>query len=342
MSKERIMGWETSRLMDEEQSFSDRARLSKKQVFALLASGLIFFLLFLAGCWLASNPFESTQRIASEAIVRLGWQGSHEWGIIWWIVFLAVIFEFLDSSAGMGYGTAFTPFLLLTGFSPLQIVPVIMIQQCVAGFTSAYIHKELDNVEWRMKPVSESVRLWLIIAGTGCIAVVFSVTSVYGVFRIANTWIKLYVAFLLTGMGIFSLLNARRKNSYTPKKMIFFGALAGFNKGIGGGGYGPVVTIGGLLAGIPAKTMMAITALSEGTVCLVSIAAWLILMQNGVIIDFVLMPSMLLGSLVAVIAAPYATRVLPEKVWKFVVPAYCCILAAWSFWKAVPDILKYF
>ena len=47
-------------------------------------------------------------------------------------------------------------------------------------------------------------------------------------------------------MGLVSLLNRKTKRSYKPGKMIFFGALAGFNKGIGGGGYGPVITIGGI------------------------------------------------------------------------------------------------
>ena len=40
----------------------------------------------------------------------------------------------------------------------------------------------------------------------------------------------------------------------TRQRMIFWGGLAAFNKGIGGGGYGPVVTIGGILSGIPVKT----------------------------------------------------------------------------------------
>ncbi|RLB39769.1 MAG: sulfite exporter TauE/SafE family protein, partial [Deltaproteobacteria bacterium] len=45
----------------------------------------------------------------------------------------------------------------------------------------------------------------------------------------------------------------------------------GFNKGVGGGGYGPVVTVGGILSGVPVKSMLAVTAVSEGTVCVFSI-----------------------------------------------------------------------
>jgi len=147
------------------------------------------------------------------------------------------------------------------------------------------------------------------------------------------------VAFLLVGMGVISLLGARRERGYRPRRMFFFGALAGFNKGIGGGGYGPVVTVGGLLSGVPVKSMMAVTALSEGSVCICSIIVWLAMLSQGMVIDFILLPSMLLGSVIAAVAAPYATRVLPEKTWKLLVPVYCCILAAYCLYKIVPQIL---
>lgn len=112
--------------------------------------------------------------------------------------------------------------------------------------------------------------------------------------------------------------------------------IAGFNKGIAGGGYGPVVTIGGLLSGAPAKTMMAITGFSEGLVCIVSILVWLFWLNHGVVIDFILLPSMILGSILSVIAAPYAPRVLPQVTWRTIVPDYCCIIAVVCFWKLLP------
>ena len=165
-------------------------------------------------------------------------------------------------------------------------------------------------------------------------------TAVYGVLKVAKIWIKLYVAILLVAMGLISLFHAKRKKIYKPKNMVFYGALAGFNKGVGGGGYGPVITVGGLLSGVPAKSMMAVTALSEGSVCMVSILAWIALLGQGVSIDFILLPSMILGSIFAVVLAPYTTRVLPEKVWQWVVPVYCCILAVLCMWKIVPSIIN--
>jgi len=336
----RIMGWEITRRLEEDKpTVFERLRPDQRVLRAVVVGVLVFLAVFLVGCWLAGNPLETTQRVASELVRARGWAGTDMWGIFWWVVAAAVVLEFLDASAGMGYGTAITPLLLVFGFDPIQIVPAVMIQQATAGLLGAFLHNEFGNVEWKLKPMSETVRLWLIISVIGCLAAVFSITAVYGVLKLAKVWIKLYVAFLLVGMGLISLLSARREPAYRPRRMFFFGALAGFNKGIGGGGYGPVVTVGGLLSGVPVKSMMAVTALSEGSVCLCSIVVWLAMLSQGMVIDFILLPSMLLGSIIAAVAAPYATRVLPAKTWKLLVPAYCCILAGYCFYKIVPQIL---
>jgi hypothetical protein len=98
--------------------------------------------------------------------------------------------------------------------------------------------------------------------------------------------------------------------------MIFWATLAGFNKGVGGGGYGPVVTIGGLLSGVPAKSMMAVTAISEGTVSTFSIIIWLLMLSGGVIIDYLLLPSMMIATILSAVVAPWAPRVFPERIWQ--------------------------
>ena len=168
----------------------------------------------------------------------------------------------------------------------------------------------------------------------------FSITAVYAYFKVAKIWIKLYVAVLLLMMGAVSLWQAGKERPYKPGKMFLFAALAGFNKGIGGGGYGPVVTVGGLISGVPVKSMLAVTAISEGTVSSFAILVWLALLTGGVTIDYILLPSMMLATMFSAVAAPYATRVFPEKLWRIAVPAYCCIVAAICFWKIVPSVIE--
>jgi len=332
-----LLGWETSVAKDS-LSIKNRMSLNRSEIKASLIGLAVLSVIFGVGCWLAGNPFDNTQRIASDALVDSNWTGTNQWGLIWTVVGLAIIFELLDSAAGMGYGTAFTPILILLGYEPLQIIPVIMIQQACAGLIGAYMHKEYGNVEWRFYPLSETGKLLLIISGAGVLAVTFSITTIYGVLKLGEVWVKFYVMLLLFAMGITALLNSKKSSIYRPKRMYFFGALAGFNKGIGGGGYGPVVTIGGILSGVPAKSMMAITAFSEGLVCIVSILVWFFWLNHGVVIDFILLPSMILGSILSVVAAPYTTRVLPEVLWRTIVPIYCCIIAGVCFWKLLPKL----
>ncbi len=332
-----VLGWETSVAKDR-LAIRDRMALSRSEIKASLLGFGAWAIIFLVSWWLAGNPLENTQRIASAALAGSELPGTNQWSIVWAVVGLALVFEFLDSAAGMGYGTAFTPMLLLMGYEPLQIIPIIMIQQACAGLVGAYMHGEYGNVEWRFRPLSESVKLLLIISGIGMLAVSCSITSIYGVLKLGDVWIKSYVVILLLAMGVTALFRSKKVSVYRPRRMYFFGALAGFNKGIGGGGYGPVVTIGGLLSGIPAKTMMAITAFSEGLVCIVSIFVWFFWLNHGVVVDFVLLPSMILGSMLSVIAAPYATRVLPEVTWRTIVPIYCCVIAGIIFWKLLPKL----
>jgi hypothetical protein len=40
----------------------------------------------------------------------------------------------------------------------------------------------------------------------------------------------------------------------------------------------------------------------------------------------------------AAVAAPYTTRIIPEWFWRWAVPLYCCVLAAYSVYKIWPDI----
>ncbi len=331
-------GWEVARELEAEKTLFERLVPEWKQIKGALLGIAALSLVFLLGWWLAGNPFEATQRIPSEIVKARGWVDTNQWAIIWSVVLVAMFFEFMDASAGMGFGTALTPLLLVMGFDPKQIVPAVMIQQGVAGLVGAFLHREFENVEWKFKPMSETIKLWLIISIVGCIAVTFSITAVYAYLHVAKIWIKLYVAILLLMMGVISLYQGRKDNPYKPKKMFGFAALAGFNKGVGGGGYGPVVTIGGLMSGVPVKSMLAVTAICEGTVSTFAILVWIALLSGGVVIDYILLPSLMLATIFSAVAAPYMIRVFPEKLWKIVVPAYCVVVAVLCFWKIVPEV----
>jgi uncharacterized membrane protein YfcA len=335
------MGWEVAREIEAQKpTIGSRAKLDRGQIRTLAIYSGAFIVLFLLAIWLASNPFEFTQRLPSQFVKAQDWVGTNNWTIVWWVVLICAFFEYMDSAGGMGYGTALTPLMLMLGFDPKQVVPCIMITEMFTGLIAGMIHGEFENVAWQFKPMNETTKLVVIVSLIGMACVCFSITAAYGVFKVHKFWIKLYVAALLVVMGVCSLLTAKRFQNYRPKWMWLFAGLAGFNKGIGGGGYGPVVTVGGLLAGVPVKSMVAVTSMAEGLTCAFAVITWFALLTSGIVIDYLLLPSFVIGTVLAAVGAPYTTRILPEKFWRWCVPIYCCVLAVLCFWKLWPDISK--
>ena len=172
------------------------------------------------------------------------------------VVVLAFLFETMDSAAGMGFGTALSPLLLALGYDPLAVAPALLVSESLTGFIAGSMHNEFRNAEFSFEwPPNEATKLVSLIAGIGVTAVIGSVVLTYLALSLPDSLIKTYVAILVIVMGIIGIVRQyiQPTADYRPKQMIAFAALAGFNKGIGGGGYGPVVTLGELYSGVYEK-----------------------------------------------------------------------------------------
>jgi len=241
-----------------------------------------------------------------------------------YVIVMAFLFETMDSSAGMGFGTGLTPLLFILGFDPLQVVPILLISEAITGLTAGFFHHEFENVKFSIRrPLNKETKIMIMIAGIGCLAILCSVFLTYFAIGFSKDIIKTYVAILVLVMGIIGMIRLKNKGStFRPKLLAGFAALAGFNKGIGAGGYGPVVMMGQLFSGIYEKTATAIVSLAEGIVCIVGVATFLVISNYGVTIDYVLLPSIVTGGFLAAIVSPYMVRVLPNKLWRIVIPSY--------------------
>jgi len=83
------------------------------------------------------------------------------------IILIAFIFEMMDSLAGMGFGTALTPLLLLLGYSPLQVVPTLLISEALTGAIDAFFDHEFKNVRFSFHPTNDATKLSILIASFG-------------------------------------------------------------------------------------------------------------------------------------------------------------------------------
>ncbi|KXB08168.1 hypothetical protein AKJ58_00730 [candidate division MSBL1 archaeon SCGC-AAA385D11] len=251
--------------------------------------------------------------------------------IIFSLIILAFLFDFMNCAAGMGLGTSLAPILFLLGYTPLQVVPVLLIAATVSGWVSGFFHHEFENVNFSFRPpLSKAAKVTLLIAGVGCIGIFFSVMLAYFLIKFPEVLIKTYVAVLVLFMGFIGLMSLKDigDRKYRPKMLAGFAGLAGFNKGIGGGGYGPVVVMGEIFSGIYEKSAVGIVSLAEGIVSTVGVLTFFIIMAEGVAVDLWLLPSIFTGTFISSLIAPYMVRVFPNKVWRIIIPAYAFSIGA--------------
>ena len=239
---------------------------------------------------------------------------------------LAFFCEFIDSSLGMGYGTSLTPILLLMGFEPLQIVPAVLFSEFVSGITAASCHHNLDNVNF--KPGSKDTHIALVIA---LFSIIGTTIAVFLAIKLPARALKIWIGAIVLFMGIFIFGTYNRKPRFTWRKIAILGTVASFNKGLSGGGYGPLVMGGQLLSGIGTKNAVAITSLAEGLTCLAGVLLYFFIKPN---IDWSLTPWLMSG---AVLSVPFAARVLkilPEKKAKVLIAIVITILGIITLLKA--------
>ncbi|MFC4990310.1 TSUP family transporter [Saliphagus infecundisoli] len=240
------------------------------------------------------------------------------------VILVALLFEWMDSAAGMGFGTALAPLLFLMGYNPLQVIPVLLISETVTGAVSGGVHHELKNASFSFSPLNEATKTMLFIGAIGSLATGVSITLAYFALTLPESYIKMYVSLLVLAMGVIGVVRARIVTTiaYKPRRLLIFAALAGFNKGIGGGGFGPVVTLGQILSGVYEKSATAIASLAESIVSLVGVVTFFAISARGIELDLTLLPSIYTGGFIAAIGAPYLVRVVPNHVWRYVIPLY--------------------
>jgi uncharacterized membrane protein YfcA len=220
-------------------------------------------------------------------------------------VFLgALLCEYVDSSLGMGYGTTLTPLLLIAGFEPLQIVPAVLFSEFLSGLAAGALHQRDGNVDLLRDPNARRTALMLtLLSAAGAIAAALIAVS------ISRFWFSLAIVTIVLAMGVVTLATLRRRIPYRSGNLIVVGLIAAFNKGLSGGGYGPLVTAGQVVSGMPAKNAVAITSVAEAFTCLVGLGAYLALTGG---LDWSLAVPLAAGALLSVPVATITVKRLPE------------------------------
>jgi uncharacterized protein len=239
------------------------------------------------------------------------------------IVFLAFIMEVIDSGLGMGFGTVLSPLLIIFGFSPKIVVPAILFSQAIGGLIASVAHNKHKNADLFPSYVqnehdsnkhlylSKDLRITLLVGVLGVTASV--VGALLGV-KISKELMKLYIGILVTIIGIALLV--KRYYNFSWKKITAIAFISAFNKGLSGGGFGPLMTGGQVLSGNQAKRSIGSTTLSEVPIC---IAGFLTYFLAKKILSYDLLILLSIGAFFGGIVGPFFTKYINTKILQTII-----------------------
>ncbi len=258
------------------------------------------------------------------------------------IIIIAFFGEYLDSTLGGGYGTTLSPVLLLLGFDPLQVVPSVLLSELITGFLGGFTHHSMGNVDFRPKTMSPKkifyaikdlgifesyqrgiprhLKVALLI---GSCSIIGTIVAVFIAVSLPKFYIQFYIGILVLIIGITILITINKNYGFSWKKISALSIVASFNKGISGGGYGPVVTGGQLLSGVDGKNAIGISSLAEGITCLVGVIVYLLTKDS---IDLVLAPYLIIGAVLSVPLSAYTVKKMKTTKLRKVIGIFLILL----------------
>lgn len=234
------------------------------------------------------------------------------------VAFLAFLAEYVDSSLGMGYGTSLTPALLLLGFAPLHVIPLVLLSEFLTGLLAGGFHHAFRNVDFSRG--SRHLRVAGVLTACSLVGVGISVLVAV---QLPESVLMAYIGAMVLAVGLLILATANRVFRFSWPRLTAVGLVAAFNKGMSGGGYGPVATGGQILTGVETKSAIGITSLSEG---MTSLAGFLLFLAVGVVTDLTLAVPLLLGGVLSVPVATYTVKRAPMRFLRVIVGVAIVVL----------------
>jgi len=265
-------------------------------------------------------------------------------GLFLLLIVLTFFCEYIDATFGMGYGTILAPILLIIGFDPITCIPALLLSQAVGGMAASVFHHQFENVSFSRD--SDDLKAALLISSFGIVA---TIVAAFVAVHISTIVLKTYIGILVFVMGVIVLMN--RKFKFSWKKMVVVGALSAFNKGLSGGGFGPVVTAGQIMSGQKHKAAIGVTTLAEVPICATAFFAYLIArtiaevnppilglsvgsfmktMFSPAMFNWELMLALLIGVVLVAPFGAFTTKKLSDKYMHLILGSLIAILGLWE------------
>jgi hypothetical protein len=221
----------------------------------------------------------------------------------------AFVMEIIDAGLGMCYGTVLAPLLIICGYDVQQVVPAILLSQALGGLCGGFFHHKFDNIS-----LTTNNKDLLFVSMTSGLGILAAVIATLVATNIDKYVLNLYIGFLVTAMGLVILF--KKPLIYKFRYDIYIALLSAFNKGLSGGGFGPVMTGGQIIIGNECKTSIARTTLSEPLICITGF--FMYLLNAHYKMDFTLILILSIGAILGAPLGAKLTSLLDTKVFKII------------------------
>jgi len=233
-------------------------------------------------------------------------------------IFYAFLLEVIDASFGGGYGTILSPMLLMLGFAPLDVVPAILISQLIGDFLSAFFHHEFKSVDLSFH--SKMFKMAGVLAALGSLG---SILSVILAINLPKVYLSMYIGAIVFAAGALTLLFLNKQLNFSWHRLMAIGFIAAFNKGLSGGGYGPLLTSGQIISGVDSKGAVAVTSLAEGIVCIVAALTYMV---TGRSFDWALVTTLSIGVALSAPVSAFIIKKIESNKLKMIIGAMTLVL----------------
>jgi len=198
------------------------------------------------------------------------------------------------------------PALLLLRYDLILIVFTILVSEFLCGVTAGIAHHKVGNIKITKLSSDTKIIAWLLFFG-----IIGMIMASILILKIPSTYIKWYIGIKVTLLGILTFFTIKKKFKFSWVKMAIASAVAAFNKGISGGGSGPLMIFGQVISGVKAKHSVGISCLVKGILCLIGIIMYVLLSKFT--LGIFLSLAVVVGAISAVFFAVRLTKKLSEK-----------------------------
>jgi uncharacterized membrane protein YfcA len=241
--------------------------------------------------------------------------------------------QLVDGSLGMGYGVVSSTALLSLGVPPAQVSACVHAAKLFTSGTSAYSHQRFGNVE-------RSLFLKLALLG--------AIGGSIGAFLVSivpSEYVRPVVMVYLCVIGLLIVYRAwlvrhpiTHRFKQVPARVI--GAVGGFVDGVGGGGWGPVVTSSLIGSGANPRYTVGTTNAAEFVVTLAVIVTFIgtgvsgLWQQAGEIRDHAIaVAGLIVGGVPSAILAGYLPRHIDARKFSGAIGMLVLAIGIQQLWK---------